>query len=108
MSHGVWGDPAAFSIMQRGDVTVALERWTGDGPLPIKNGWAAYIYVDDADAFAGELEAAGIPRNGPIYDSPWGMRDSAFDDPDGNTLAFGHPLSDAPNGPGLGADRGAG
>ena len=106
--HGTWGEPPGFCIVQRGDVSIALERWTGEGPVPKKNGWAVYIYVDDADAFAAELEEAGVSRNGPIYDSPWGMRDSAVDDLDGHTIAFGHPMEPNPNGPGLSSDRGRG
>lgn len=41
-SHGAWGDPPGFGIVQRGDVTIALDR-ARDASVPLNQYWAAYV-----------------------------------------------------------------
>lgn len=77
-SDGTWGDPPAFCIVQRGAVTIMLDRSREGGPLPVNQYWAAYVYVDDADAL---------------------HRDFDVRDPDGHLIAFGHDLEPGPAGP---------
>ena len=91
VSNGTWGDGPAFAIVQRGRVTIALDKSRGDG-VPLNQYWAAYIYVEDADALHAEYAANGadIPR-GP-EDTFYGCRDFDIRDPDGHLLAFGHDL----------------
>ncbi len=91
-SHGTWGDGPDFGIVQRGRVTIALDRSRGGGPIPTNQYWAAYIYVKDADALCEELRRNNveIPR-GP-EDMAYGSRDFDIRDPDGHILAFGHDL----------------
>lgn len=62
-SHGVWGDPPLFAIIQRGDVTLALDRARQDGPIPLNQWWAAYIYVDDAKALRDEFATLDLPSS---------------------------------------------
>ena len=63
-SHGTWGDGPDFAIVQRGRVTIALDRSRNDHSLPVNQYWAAYIYVEDADALYEEFNGKGveIPR----------------------------------------------
>ena len=45
--------------------------------------------VDDPDALFEEYEARGLVREGmSVEDKPWGTREFAFFDPDGNGLTF--------------------
>jgi catechol 2,3-dioxygenase-like lactoylglutathione lyase family enzyme len=45
--------------------------------------------VDDPDALFAEYEAQGVLREGTcVEDKPWGTREFAFFDPDGNGLTF--------------------
>ena len=100
VSHGVWGDPPGFCIVQRGRVTVMLDRSGRDGPLPLNQYWAAYVYVDDADALHAEFAAAGVEIVRGPEDMYYGCRDFDVRDPDGHLIAFGQDLE--PNGPGPG------
>lgn len=100
-SHGSWGEGPDFCIVQRGDVTIALDR-SRDGNTPTVNQyWAAYVYVDDADALLAEFtkEAVDIVRE--IEDAPYGMRDFDIRDIDGHIIAFGHDTNPAVKSPGL-------
>jgi catechol 2,3-dioxygenase-like lactoylglutathione lyase family enzyme len=92
VSHGTWGDGPEFCIVQRGKVTIAFDRSRSDGPVPVNQYWAAYVYVEDSDALHAEFAAKGvdIPR-GP-EDTFYGSRDFDIRDPDGHLIAFGHDL----------------
>lgn len=52
---------------------------------------SAYIWVDDADAVAGEWRAAGVEVHPPV-DTEWGQHEGAEVDPDGNVIRFGSPI----------------
>ena len=105
-SHGTWGEPPAFAIVQRGAATLALSRMAAE--VPPRNGWwAAYVYVEDIAALHAEFRAEGL-EPGPIRTPEhYGCRDFDLIDPDGNRVAFGQALCPAP-GPGLAEDRGRG
>jgi catechol 2,3-dioxygenase-like lactoylglutathione lyase family enzyme len=96
-SHGAWGEPPAFNIVQRGDVTIALDR-AQDGSVPLNQYWAAYVYVSDVDAVCAELKAKGAEIAREIEDTEYGCRDFDIRDPDGHLIAFGEVLN-------LGADE---
>lgn len=56
-----------------------------------------YMRVLDVDAMhralaAAALPARGIPRMDPLGDKPWGLREFAVVDEDGNLVKFGQPL----------------
>ena len=105
-THGMWDEPPTFSIVQRGDVTIALDRSRETGALPLNQGWAAYIYVDDIDAVHREFLDAGVLHMGELCDRDYGCRDFTVTDLNGYHLAFGQDLH--AKGPGLGAQRGKG
>lgn len=106
-SHGPWGDPPAFTIMQRGDVTLALDR-ARDGVVRPNQWWAAYVYVSDVDALHAEFARLDLPElTGVRRDNPYGCADFDVVDIDGHRIAFGQSLAPDP-GPGLSQLRGGG
>ncbi len=57
-----------------------------------------YLHVDDADALHARWSALGIgpedvPRLTELEDKPWGRREFALVDPDGNLIRAGHELA---------------
>ena len=105
-SHGIWGDPPAFCIIQRGDVTLALDQ-SQEGPVPLNQWWAAYVYVEDAEALYREFADLGVAATGLNRPAHYGCIDFDVVDPDGHRIAFGQSLDPDP-GPGLGPERGRG
>lgn len=65
-----------------------------DELAPEANTSACYLYVDDADALYEEWRAAA-PRGRLIapVDTPYGLREMAHVDPDGNLLRIGSRLA---------------
>ena len=106
-TNGIWGEPATFAILQRGSVSIALQLLRAK-KMPVNTHWAAYIYVEDADAVHKEFQDAGIVITRPPEETYYGCRDFDVADPDGHLLAFGQDLEPQPHGPGLGADKGNG
>lgn len=104
--HGFFGEPADFGVTQRGDVTLGLHL-ADPGPIPVNRGMAMYVYVDDVGSMHGEAEADGLSPS-VLCDQPYGCRDFFLKDPDGHEIGFGQDLTDNPNGPGLGPERGRG
>ncbi len=105
--HGFWGDPPGFAIVQRGDVTLGLFLLE-KAPITPNEWWAAYLYVDDANALHAEFKALDIPELSEPRDQEWGCRDFDLVDPDGHRLAFGQDLMGDEHGPGKGRERGRG
>lgn len=64
---------------------------------PENNGHAAYLRPSDIDALSAEIQAlglpsAGIPRFEAAKNKPWGMRELALIDPDGNLIRAGQEI----------------
>lgn len=100
-SHGGWGDGPDFCIVQRGDVTIALDRARDGIAPPLNQYWAAYVYVDDADALLAELSRNDVAIVRQIEETPYGMRDFDIKDLDGHIIAFGHDIDPTVKSPGL-------
>ena len=100
-SHGAWGNGPDFAIVQWGRVTLALDRTRDDGPVPRNQYWAAYVYVEDADALCARFRDRGVEILRAPEDMPYGLRDFDIRDPDGHILAFGHDLTPGEVEPGL-------
>lgn len=100
-SHGTWGDGPDFAIVQRGKVTIALDRSRNAAPVPVNQYWAAYVYVEDADALCAEFKAKGADIVRALEDTFYGSRDFDVRDPDGHIIAFGHDLEPDETEPGL-------
>lgn len=101
ISHGTWGDGPDFAIVQRGKVTIALDRSRDAAPVPVNQYWAAYIYVEDADALCAEFRQKGADIVRELEDTFYGSRDFDIRDPDGHIIAFGHDLEPDDTAPGL-------
>lgn len=89
--HG-FGD---YAILTWG--TVELHFFTHRELIPAESSAMCYIRVSDVEnisrTFAlAELPRKGIPRMDALEDKPWGMREFAIVDPDGNLLRIGQIL----------------
>ena len=61
------------------------------GLAPSSVGAGCFIIVRDPDDWYARLTGIGYVVS-PIRDEPWGMREFALTDPNGNRLRFGHTL----------------
>ena len=100
---GIWGEPPCFAIVGLGTVTVMLDAGEKPGrdPVPVNQGWAAYIYIDDANTYFAEVNGRGAHIAREPEDAFYGCRDFDVRDLDGHLLAFGQDLQPGPEGPGL-------
>jgi catechol 2,3-dioxygenase-like lactoylglutathione lyase family enzyme len=81
----IWGDPPTHANVCRGAISVNLTL------EPTKAGRGeAYVELSGVDAYCDELRARSVEW-GELNDRPYGMRDFAITDPDGNRLVFGEP-----------------
>jgi len=63
------------------------------GHDPAHSHASAYLYVRDADALYEEWTRPGIGgRARPVGPTPYGLREGAHTDPDGNLIRFGSPM----------------
>ncbi len=100
-SHGTWGAPPVFAIVQRGLVTIALDQSRDGSTPPPQQYWHAYIYVTDADALLAELKQRAVAIERDIETTEYGCRDFDIRDPDGHVLGLGHVIEPGRLGPGL-------
>ena len=99
---GMWGEPPCFCIVGRDTVTLFLDQSRAEGASPpVNQYWAAYIYVDDVDAYLAELKARDVEILRGPEDMEHGCREIDVRDPDGHIIAFGQDLTPGPEGPGL-------
>ena len=82
--------PERYGFVERGAVQMHLTEWAEHDPA--RTAAAVYLYVSDADAvhdeWAGAEGRLGAPR-----DTPWGLREFAYVDPDGTLHRVGSPLT---------------
>ena len=90
------GDGPEFCIVQRGGVTIALDLSRDGSSPPVNQYWAAYLYVEDADALAQEFRERGVHILRGPEDTDYGSRDFDVRDPDGHIIAFGADLDPRP------------
>jgi hypothetical protein len=91
----ILGAGDSYLILRRG--TVELHFFTHKELVPAESSAGCYIRVADADgiyqAFASaKLPRRGIPRQDALEDKPWGLREFAIVDRDGNLLRIGQKL----------------
>lgn len=85
-----------YAILLRG--TVELHFFTHKDLVPAESSAGCYIRVTDVESFyhscsACRLPSKGIPRMEALEDKPWGLREFAIIDPDGNLLRVGQMLT---------------
>ncbi|MDX1953291.1 MAG: VOC family protein [Verrucomicrobiota bacterium] len=88
--HG-FGD---YLILTRG--TIEIHFFTHKELVPAESSAGCYIRVLDVDSIhctfaSAQLPKKGIPRQDAIEDKPWGMREFAVVDIDGNLIRIGQP-----------------
>ena len=84
-----------YAILTRG--TVELHFFTHRELRPDESSAGCYIRVSDVESIYREFASAAlprkdIPRQTTLEDKPWGMREFAIVDPDGNLLRIGQVL----------------
>ena len=82
----------SYAILCRGAVEVHF--FTHEKLVPGESSAGCYIRVLDVEKIYREcslsqLPRKGIPRMEPLEDKPWGLREFAIIDPDGNLLRIG-------------------
>lgn len=85
----------AYAILTRGDLELHFFRHAT--LVPAESSAGCYIRVRDVEslyrAFSlAQLPSKGIPRMDALADKPWGLREFAVVDEDGNLLRIGQVL----------------
>ncbi|MFT3820392.1 MAG: VOC family protein [Rubrivivax sp.] len=92
----VAGPAADYAILERGPLEVHF--WLYPALKPEESAFSCYLRVQDVEAMyrafssAAPLPRQGIPRMEPPEDKPWGLREFAVVDEDGNLLRIGQVL----------------
>ncbi|OBK19528.1 bleomycin resistance protein [Mycobacterium asiaticum] len=87
--------PERYGFVDRGLVQMHLTEWAEHDPL--RTASSVYLYVSDADALYAEwkaLDGLGGRFHAP-QDTPYGLREFAYVDPDGTLHRVGSPLRPA-------------
>lgn len=88
-------DEAIYGFLSWGDVTLHVARVPDLEPA--RSTAACYLYVNDADALYAAWQAAKVDgRLTAPADTPYGLREFAHIDPDGNLLRIGAPTTPNP------------
>lgn len=91
----IWGPPHFYATLTRG--SVELHFFTHAELDPAESTAGCYIRVQNVDgiyeAFAkANLPKTEIPRMDQLETKPWGMREFAIVDPDGNLIRIGQAI----------------
>lgn len=71
---------------------IEIHFWRCNNKMIPKN-TSCYIHVQEVDLLYKEMKASDVVHpNGPLTDQPWGMREFAVLDGDGNMIKFGEKL----------------
>jgi len=75
--------------------TVFLHLSSSLNPGRKKEPGAGHVCIncDEVDTYYEGLQSKGATISAPLDNRPYGMRDFAVDDPDGNTLVFGKTIT---------------
>ncbi|ACC41923.1 Glyoxalase-like domain protein [Mycobacterium marinum] len=85
--------PDRYGFVDRGQVSIHLTEWADHDPLSTSA--SVYLYVGDADSVYTQWQAVenlGGHFHAP-HDTPYGLREFAYVDPDGTLHRVGSPLS---------------
>jgi catechol 2,3-dioxygenase-like lactoylglutathione lyase family enzyme len=85
-------DGPRYGFAERDDVSLHLIEWEDHDPA--QTGAHLYLYVADADSVYAEWSRAGVAGElGEVIDTPYGLREFSFRDPEGTLLRVGSPLN---------------
>lgn len=84
-----------YAILRRG--AIELHFFTHKELVPAESSAGCYIRVLDVESIyrsisSSQLPRTGIPRMDTLEDKPWGLREFAVLDPDGNLLRIGQVI----------------
>ena len=84
-----------YAIVTRG--SLELHFFAHPDLDPAQSAAMCYLRVTDVDGIYRAMATANLPRSGiprldPVGDKPWGMREFAVVDPDGNLLRIGQVI----------------
>ena len=87
----IHGD-GSYALLARG--TAELHFFSCKDLCPAESSAMCYIRVADVESFyravgLADLPRSGIPRQDVLAEKPWGMREFAVVDPDGNLIRIG-------------------
>lgn len=82
----------SYAVMRRGSAEIHF--FTHKELVPAESSAGCYIRVQDVDSVYSAFAAAQLPKNGIprmdiLEDKPWGLREFAIVDADGNLLRIG-------------------
>ena len=85
----------SYAILHRG--AIELHFFSHEDLVPAGSSAGCYLRVLDVESFysdclSGNLPSHGIPRMDELEDKPWGLREFAIIDPDGNLLRIGQVI----------------
>jgi uncharacterized glyoxalase superfamily protein PhnB len=84
-------DFAAYAFVRRDEVVLHL---SGVEEHPENGDVCVYLHVENANELFAEWARAGVDgRLSAPVDTPWGMREGNYIDPDGVLFRFGAPLA---------------
>lgn len=79
-----------YLIMKRGECV--LHFWPCDDPY-IAQSTGCYVHMQGVDELYAEYQAAGVVHpNSSLKNEPYGLREFAILDGDGNLIRFGEPI----------------
>jgi catechol 2,3-dioxygenase-like lactoylglutathione lyase family enzyme len=93
---GWWPDTfGGYAILRNGDL--AMHFFLFPEVSPLENYAQCYWRVGDVDTLYQQVLSAGLPASGTprldaLENKPWGMREFAIIDPDGNLIRVGQAL----------------
>ncbi|MEV0395106.1 VOC family protein [Polymorphospora rubra] len=80
-----------YGFVDRDRISLHLTEWAEHDPA--RTAATVYLYVSDADAVHAAWAASGVEgRLGEPGDTPYGLREFAFVDPDGTLHRVGSPI----------------
>ncbi|MBL7259414.1 bleomycin resistance protein [Paractinoplanes lichenicola] len=82
--------PERYGFVDRDSVSLHLTEWHQHDPLTTAS--SVYLYVSDADAVHASWRDGVEGRLGEPRDTPWGLREFTYVDPDGTLHRVGSPL----------------
>jgi catechol 2,3-dioxygenase-like lactoylglutathione lyase family enzyme len=92
---GAHESDSGYAILRRG--TIELHFFTHRELVPAESSSGCYIRVLDVESIyksfsSSQLPRQGIPRMDTLEDKPWGLREFAVVDSDGNLLRIGQVI----------------
>jgi hypothetical protein len=87
-----YAGPERYGFVDRGSVSMHLTEW--DEHDPLRTAASVYLYVSDADALYAEWKALDNLDGRLVapVDTPYGLREFAYVDPDGTAHRVGSPI----------------